>query len=204
MNAIATGETYYIAPASELPLRADKGPRKKIVAVLADGTKVTLVERAGEWSRIRTESGKEGWILHRYLTKDTPLNIKVKQLQTANRQLKEDLKKISAERTTTSKAFNECDNNLTNCRIALDKLREQYETLRKDAAEVLQIKEMLKASEEELAATKSELTATKQRLENLKNNSNIKWFLAGSGVLFTGWIIGIITAGRRKRRPSLL
>jgi SH3 domain protein len=195
---------YYVAPASEVPVRTGKSSRNKIVAVLADGTRVSVMERDNDWSRIRTESGREGWILHRYLTKEVPLSIKVTQLQKENQRLKDKLQKLLSGQEETGRLLDACDDNLTSCRISEETIRKKYIALQRDAAEVMQIKEMLKTNEEELSNTRSNLAATKEQLEIIENNSNIKWFLAGAGVLLAGWIIGAVTASRRKRRPSLL
>lgn len=203
-SALYASTDYYVAPSSEVPIRTGKSSKNKIVAVLRDGTKVTVVERSDEWSRVKTEAGREGWILHRYLTRETPLSIKVIKLRKENQSLRDELKKLKQQQGETFTSLNTCDDNLAACRVSEEDIKEKYIALKHDASEVLQIKEMLKVNEEELRKTKSSLTATKEQLEILKNNSNIKWFLTGAGVLLSGWIIGSLTASRRKKRPSLL
>jgi SH3 domain protein len=65
----------------------------------------------------------------------------------------------------------------------------------------------LKSKYDKAAAQLEEQTKRADSLEEQLNrfemNQYIKWFLAGSGVLLVGFIIGF-SARRQRRRPSLL
>ena len=85
---------------------------------------------------------------------------------------------------------------------ALDQITKNYEELKQDSSEFLE----LKSREQEAILKVQELTLRAENLERevygLRNKQNIRWFLAGSGVLFLGFLIGSIS--KRKRRQSLL
>lgn len=196
--------THYIAPASEIPVRTGKSSKNKITAILQDGTKVSVIKKDKEWALIRTEKGTEGWMLYRYLTTVPPLSDTVERLKKENKNLVNQLQSLQEKQQETATFFSECQSNLDACKITEQKTKENYDTLLQDSSEVIHIKEMLRSNEKELEETKNSLSTAKKQLESINNSSKIKWFLTGAGVLITGWLIGLLTASRKKRRPSLL
>lgn len=66
----ATGGTRYISDETAVTLRAEKGMRGEVVALIKSGTRVDLVEHdaASGYSRVRVGPGREGWVLTRYLS----------------------------------------------------------------------------------------------------------------------------------------
>jgi SH3-like domain-containing protein len=72
--SLLAAETRYVHSES-VPLNVRSGPSidNSIVARLAHGTQVSLLERWSVWARVATSQGDEGWVLQRYLTPDPPL-----------------------------------------------------------------------------------------------------------------------------------
>ena len=81
--AAVTGwaENLYVKPSSEITMRRGMGTDFKIIAVLKDGTPVELLAEADDWAQVRLESGKEGWVLRRFLSATPPLGQQGEQLQ---------------------------------------------------------------------------------------------------------------------------
>ncbi len=198
------GASYYIAPSSEVPLRTGTNNSKKIVAVLKDGTQVEILNEEGPWAYVRTRGGREGWILKRYLTQEPPPRKLVEKLKKKNKKLMEDYKKLKEELDSLSKNGSKCTKKLAACISENQKLTDDFETLKKESANVIQTKKLLSETQKKLQEVNAERIKLKQRLNSLEANTNIKWFLAGGGVLLLGWLLGIFTNKRRRRRPSLL
>ena len=82
---------------------------------------------------------------------------------------------------------------------ALARIDHDYQTLQKNAKGVIAITR----ERDQLRKTNLELTTTVANLEeefdSLMMFAVIKWFLAGAGVLFVGWIIGK-SSGRRRSK----
>jgi len=201
---ITFATTYYVAPSNEVPIRTGTNNTKKIVAVLKDGTQVELLREEGPWAYIRTQGGREGWILKRYLTQQPPPRMMLERLKIKNKNLLEKYKNLKAQLDDLSKTGSRCSQKLAACVVENQRLTSDFEQLKRDASNVLQTKTLLEETQKKLQAANAERIKLKQRLGSLEANTNIKWFLAGSGVLLLGWIIGIFTTKRRKRRPSLL
>jgi SH3 domain protein len=85
----------------------------------------------------------------------------------------------------------------------VEQIRTEYETLKSESGEFL----ALKAKYEKTAARLDEETRRANQLDEqvakLTRSYAIKWFLAGSGVLLFGFIVGF-SLKRQRRRPSLL
>jgi Bacterial SH3 domain len=74
MPSLLAAETRYVQ-SEGVPLHVRSGPGidNPIVARLAHGTQVSLLESWGVWARVATPQGDAaGWVLQRYLTPDPP------------------------------------------------------------------------------------------------------------------------------------
>ena len=196
-SAKAFASTYYVSPTAEVPLRIAPDSKRKILAILSDGAKVELIRKEGDWANVRTSSGKEGWILKRYLSPDPPLKDQLKAMKEENARLKDQLKQLTANASDTTRE-------LDRCITERDEISAKYENLRQDAANAINTKKLLERTTRELNETKQKNALLKSQLEDTRNNQRLKWFLAGGGVLLTGWILGVLFRKRERRRSSLL
>ena len=106
-----------------------------------------------------------------------------------NAALKSENQKLSSQLTTSNKA--------------LDKYRTDYETLKADSAEFLNLKSKYEKASVQLEEQTKKANKYEEQISKLEFQNYIKWFLAGSGVLMLGFIVGFSTK-RQRRRPSLL
>ena len=192
-------------PSAEVPLRRGQGNDYKIIAVVSDGTQVTLLKKNNEWARIRLAGGKEGWILKRYLSRDKPLQEQVAQLKQNNNALKEKLSQTETRLNDLARAHHQTEQELTDCLAARDAAKADYIQLQQDTTDVVSTKKELALARRQIKDINKHLADLQLENTGLKKSSSIIWFLAGSGVLLLGWLIGLITGKRtKKRRSSLL
>ncbi len=196
---------WYVQPSAEVPLRRGQGKKYKIVAVVRDGTQVTLLKENNEWARIKLDSGREGWILKRYLSHNKPLQEQVSLLEQKSALLKEKLGRAESRLTDLSTAHHQTEKELTRCLADRDKARADFTQLQRDTADVISTKKELSLARKQLKDLNRQLTDLQLENTGLKKSSSLIWFLAGAGVLLMGWLIGVITGKRtKKRRGSLL
>jgi len=202
--ATAVGaETMYVSDMLKLTLRTGPSTENKILAVIESGQQLELLEAGDEWSRVRLPSGKEGWVLSRYLTPDETNNVKLEHLQALHKnltaqaaELLEENKKLKAENERLSAEYE------ANQKQAV-KARTDYETLKAESAEFLTLKSKYATAASQLAEQTDRAQKLEEQLTQLEMSTYIKWFLAGSGVLIVGFLIGFSTR-RQRRRPPLL
>ena len=200
----ALAKYLYVIPTAEIPLRSGKGNEYRVVAVIINGSRVQLLKEDGDWAMVCTSNKKKGWMPKRYLSSSLPLKDVVASLRVERNQLKKQTTEVSGQLAEASEARNQYEQELKACILDRDQIRKSYDSLKEDAADVINFKQALSETAEELQEVKHKYTIAQQENEHLRDNSRIKWFLAGGGILIVGWIIGLITTRGRKRRPSLL
>ena len=204
-SSTVSAAQWYVKPSAEVPVRRGQGTGYKIVAVIEDGTMVTLLEENKDWAKVQLKSGKEGWILKRYLSNEKPLKEQVAALSLTKTKLKEQLAATNGRLSELLQAHNKTEQELTDCMAERDTIKADYQRLQQDTADVILTKKKLVATEQQLKELTSRLTNLQLENTDLKKSSALIWFLIGAGVLLTGWCIGLLTGKRtKKRRSSLL
>jgi SH3 domain protein len=201
-SASVYGQTMYVSDVLKLTLRSGPSIENKILAVIDSGQMMEIVEFGDEWSRVQLPNGKEGWVLSRYLTPNETNNIKLQRLETKHKnlmvqaaELLEENNRLQAENKKLSTEFEANQKQLV-------KARTDYETLKTEASEFLTLKTRYKRAASQLAEQTAKAQKLEEQVSRLGMNTYIKWFLAGSGVLIVGFIIGF-SSKRQRRRPAL-
>lgn len=200
---VVAAQTRYIQPTAEIPMRSGQGRDYKILAIVANGDAVTMLEENDAWAKIVTEDGIEGWILKRYLSKEEPLEGLVATLKEKNKELLqqiEDLRNHNKELQTSNNALKDT---LDNNREQLDSAATKYDKLVNETADVVTIKKNLTKSRQAVTRLQQQLGSVTAENKRLKASRNIKWFLAGGGTLLAGCIIGAMTRKSKKHKSSL-
>ena len=130
-------QTLYIKPSAEIPLRRGQGTDYRILAIVADGTAVTVSEENESWAKVTTTEGKEGWILKRYLSKDKPLQIVVDTLQQENASLSAKFALLQAKNSELKEFNSALQNTLDNNNKELESTTGKYQKLMDDTADVI-------------------------------------------------------------------
>ena len=68
-------DTVYRTTASVLNLRAGAGTQYGVVAKLKRGTGCTVLEKSGNWRKVKTFKGQVGWVSANYLTKQATAKV---------------------------------------------------------------------------------------------------------------------------------
>jgi SH3 domain protein len=195
-------ETMYVSDILKLTLRTGPSTENKILAVIESGQMLEIIKFGDEWSQARLPNGKEGWVLSRYLTRDETNNIKLERLEAKHKNLTIQAAALLEENNRLKAENNKLRVESEANQKQMEKAQSDYETLKTEVAEFL----TLKSRHESVAAQLAEQTERAEKLEDqltkLELSYYIKWFLAGSGVLFVGFLIGFSTK-RQRRRPAL-
>ena len=208
----AVAEKLYVKPSSEITMRRGQGTDFKIVAVVKDGTPVELLSTVDE---VRLESGREGWVLRRFLSEDPPLADQVEQLERekqvlsqTSQSLKQRLDALTAEKDETEERLSvekeQAEAELSGCLAEKTAISDNFMQLQDDTADVIKTKEELQSAEARIAEFERQLSELEEQNRRLGKTETLKWFLAGGGVFLGGWIIGMISRRSRKKRSSLL
>jgi SH3 domain protein len=198
----ALAETRYVSEIKEITLRTGPGVQFKIAAFIRSGSPLTVMEPGEEWTQVQTSSGKEGWVLTRYIQEDLPNGVKLAQLQQKYQQTAAENTRLASENKALQQKAGTLETELATTRNTAEKLKSDYDNLRKNSAQFISLKSKYKVATDELEQTKAKADKIENELNMLYNDKRIWWFLAGVGVLLLGYIFGYSTKPQR-RKPSL-
>ena len=200
---VALAQTWYIKPSAEIPLRRGQGTDYRILAIVPDGTAVTITEETDSWAKVTTEEGKEGWILKRYLTRDIPLGTVVESLKKTNSSLTEEMTLLQTKNKELEEFNTALQNTLNMNKKELLETTDKYQKLMADTSDVVAITSTLEQSKQTIAKLQQDLGSISAENKRLSASRNIKWFLAGGGTLILGFLFGLVMSKSKKRKSSL-
>jgi len=200
----AIAESFYVAPSIDVAVRRGQGTEYKIVSMVKTGSRVEFLEEDNFHTKIRLASGKEGWMLSRFLSPDPPLDQVVDRLQLENDKLKEKSATAMEKTKELNLALQKTQQELKALRREREQLGQDYDTLQNDTADVVQIKENMEKTAEENSTLMGKLAQVEEQYNALNKDNKMYWFLAGAGVLFVGIILGKMPSPSRRRKSSLL
>jgi len=183
----SSAEDIYVAGITKATMRTGPGIEHKIVDILKTGDKLDLVEYKNDWSLLKKDQGKTGWVLTRFLTREIPDIFLI-----------ENLKKENQELISKIELIEDKNNILTDENAALVQIKEKYNKLKQESSGFLK----LDAEYNKMAGL---LASQKGQIKTLENNFNKEQkllFLSGAGVFILGLFLGLST--RKKKRTRLL
>jgi SH3 domain protein len=200
---ISHAESMYVTDVIKLTLRSGPSTEYKILAVVESGQRLEILEPGEDWSLVRLADEKEGYVLTRYLTPEPTHNVLLEQLQEKQKALTQQATTLLEENAQLKEENKELKSNLGSTEQTFQKLDKDYKELKAGSAEFLTLKSKYKQASEQLAEQTKRAEKLDEELGRVEMNQYIKWFLAGSGVLLVGFIIGY-SARKQRRRTSLL
>ncbi|MFH0728797.1 MAG: TIGR04211 family SH3 domain-containing protein [Pseudomonadota bacterium] len=192
-------ETLYVSEIRELSLRSGPGSDHKIASFVSTGQPLTVLETSGDWTRIQTAQGKEGWILTRFLKKEAPSQMAVYELEKKHQQVNTEKTNLASENEALKAKNKAIETELAAAKEAVSRLETNYEKLKKDSTEVLAIKAQAQESAEAVTKEKERADKFENDYALLNYEQRIKWFLSGGGVLLLGFILGFSAKSSRRK-----
>jgi len=202
INVLAS--SLYVAPTAQIAIRRGQGTEYKIVAMVKDGVKVEVIEESEFYKKVRTSTGREGWVLSRFLSPNPPLDSVVEKLREEKKTWQGKSTTLNQKIEELTLSLNTTQEELNNLRREREELGHDYETLQRDTADVVQIKQDLERTAGENGTLLEKLAVVEEQYNGLKKDSTMYWFLAGAGVLVVGIILGKMPGPSRRRKSSLL
>ncbi len=204
LNTITfAADTVYVNDEQVINMRAGIGSQFRIVKLLKTGTTLTLLETHKEgYSKVKTQSGKIGWVLTRFLTHQPVARVRLQQIEqqlqkmnAENQKLKDFLQQLSSEKLSLSE-------NQQNLNSSNNSLQNKLQTLRNTCSRSVELSKENDILRKTLLTHENKMTLLKQQYQLLQDNHDQNWFLIGAGVLLGGFIIGFIAPRLRIQKKS--
>lgn len=195
-------DTRYVSDELEITLRKGESTGHKISSMLKSGTQVEVlgINKATGYARVRTPSGKIGFVLLRQLMDEPSAREQIGAIKERMAEMESEPARLSA---------------------ALEELREEHAVLEEEHAETVEVKESLEQElagirqtaanainianertelQKQVAQLSRRLADVEQENRELQNDETQDWFLIGAGVAIGGVVLGLILPSLRVRR----
>jgi SH3 domain protein len=194
--SVCSAQAMYVNDVKNITMRTGPGNENQIVAMINSGEQLELLKEQGDWALVRKGEGMEGWVISRFLTREKPAKIVLKELTEKYDALVEKAKILEEENIRIKTELEENIRKLT-------EITALYETLKAGSAEFISVKGELEKASKALGEVQSNEAELERTVVRLRNNQILKGMIMGGGILFLGIVLGAISK-RQRRRSSLL
>lgn len=204
MAGNAAAETRYISDRLEITMRSGKGTKYGITRMLRSGTPVEVldIDKASGYSQIRTKSGKEGWVLSRFLMRGraardqlTTAEKNLAELELANNKIMANIKTLTQEKKLLEANLSDLDGESRN-------VSQELAEIKRTASSALALNSENKNLKGRVVSLEREMQTLNQENESLKDRTARDWFMVGAAVILLGIITGLIIPRIRFRKKS--
>ena len=200
----AFADTRYVSDNLEITMRSGKSTGHGIIRMLRSGTPVDVLEtdKKSGYSHIRTKSGKEGWVLTRFLMNGqaardrlASAEKKLAELELENRKMKTTVQGLQDEKKSIEQARTSLAGEHRN-------VSQELAEIKRTASSALAIDSENKELKSRVVLLERKLQTMQQENEVLKDRTARDWFMVGSGVVLLGIVVGLIIPRIRWRKKS--
>ena len=204
MAGNAAAETRYISDRLEITMRSGKGTKYGITRMLRSGTPVEVldIDKASGYSQVRTKSGKEGWVLSRFLMKGRAARDLLVTTEKKLAELELENRKITATIATLTQEKNELERNLGTLDGQTRSVSQELAEIKRTASSALALDSENKNLKGRVVSLEREMQTLHQENESLKDRTARDWFMVGAAVVLLGIITGLIIPRIRFRKKS--
>ena len=203
LPSVSFAETVYVSEDFEITMRTGPGNERKIISLIQSGKALEMLEKGNEWSMVRTTTGKEGWVLSRYITERQPCAMVLDRIRQDYDVLAAQFKDIKTQYEELLAHKRVVDQDLSQTQDDRDEINQAYTSLKKEAAEYLKLKKRHQLITAELETEKTRSAKLDDENMQMKRSRIIQWVLTGGGIMLVGFFIGLFSSSRRKPRSGL-
>jgi len=207
--ALHSAEKAYVTDILYVSLRSEPSLSSQRIQLIHSNQHVEVLGHEGEFVRVRTDDGTEGWVQKQYLDSALPKALQLKKSEQTVQQLKKDIVLLETKLAELEKN-----------QAKTPALLHESEAVQGYEKQLLVLQETNKKLADELAGRKKENILLMEKLAQGQKNTDavnpeqaelyrerqsgrIQWFLAGCFVFFFGWLVGRMSGASRSQRKNL-
>jgi SH3 domain protein len=195
--------TRYVSDELEITMRNGQGIKYGIKKMLKSGMPLQVLETdPNGYSKVRTESGVEGWVLTRYLSNTPSARNQLESGKQRIAALELEIAKYKEELSSLSTTNTDIDSQNLTLKEKAQRLSKELDDLRRTASNAVALENNNRQLKEQIQALDQKNQTLEIENNALKDNSTKSWFLVGAAVLFGGIILGLILPRLRVRRKD--
>lgn len=179
-----------------IDVRASANPLAEKIEVIPSGTRLLVLgEAAGDFVRVRLDSGTEGWVLGRYLTAEPIARTRVEAAEAK-------LESLQAERTRLYAELNKYKEERNTYKTDLDKLQTEHTTQGKELTDLRTTSSSAVEIGNENRRLESELqqqTERRTQAEARAQSATVKLFMVAAICAAIGAVVGFFVGSAPAR-----
>jgi SH3 domain protein len=202
--ASAAAEQRWVSDEFEVMMRSGKGNRQSIVRQLKSGTRLEVLETDSDegYTRVRTGSGAEGWVLSRYLVRTPTARLRVPELEQKLRESQTNLSRISNELKQLKSSRSSLESEIGELQSSNSSQASQLERITRLSSDTIKVDQQNIQLKQRLAENEQQIGKLEVENQQLASRANREWFLIGGAVLTAGLLLGLILPRIRWRKKS--
>lgn len=200
----ALAERMYVSDKIRITVRSGPGIEYKVIAEAESGQAMEMQEERAGWSRVILTSGKEGWVLSRFLSKTRSRGEEFRTLQKAHEELTARVDLLARENETLKEENQSLNLLSSENRRSLEEITHAYEVLKAESKDFLKLKADYEQALGRIEEQKAAAERLKIRMEASAWKENAAFFAGGGILVLLGFAIGVMSRGGDRRRSSLL
>ncbi len=187
-------ETVYVTDNLSLSLKSEADSQSKTVKSLPSGTPLTALKgkKIPGFTRVRTESGHEGYMQNGHITKELPVRLQLENANKLAKALQAETLSLQAELKIVKDSITPGTSLEKSLAAERDRLSLELNELKAAAAGVVQLKNEHNELQERVVSSERELQQLKLENQALKDTAEQDWFLYGGTLVFFSVILGFL------------
>ncbi|MDX5411306.1 MAG: TIGR04211 family SH3 domain-containing protein [Thauera sp.] len=200
----AQAETRYVSDELEIAMRSGTSTQHRILRMVPSGTALQVLQHdeASGYSRVRTPSGAEGWVLTRYLMNTPAARERLAATEKKMAELELQTRERMAKLSDRDREFLNVSQELGQVKDENLKLSKQLADIQRTASSALAIDAENKDLKSRLMQMEREQETLRQENQALRDRTARDWFMIVAGVVVLGIILGLILPRIRVRKRS--
>ncbi|MFT7492281.1 MAG: SH3 domain protein [Pseudohongiellaceae bacterium] len=190
---LATAASLYISDQLYVPVRKGQGNEFTIVHKgLPSGTKITLVERDTDWTKVTTAEGITGWVRNQFLDDNPPAKV---LLVAANRKIErisKNLVELNAEKQSLLENYTQTQASLKKVDEQATSSEAELSALKSISASAIESHQRLQSVAQKMQLLQTENDVLKSENDSLRRSESTTFFLYGVFTVLLGMLIAVI------------
>ena len=204
---LAWAADAYISDSVQIRLYMDPGTDSEVIAELSSGDSVDIITTHGEWTLVRfAEKGgeeKTGFILSRYLTSAPPWKVKAGPVIEENKRLMDKISTIKNQLLDVNNHNVKLSEKLKETQDAIQKINNEYQSMRINASEYLRIKESYEKNFRQIEKLTHQIERLSEENQRLRSSQTFGLFRWEALLVIIGLVIGLAIGHLEKRSKYL-
>lgn len=200
----ANAETKFISDDIEVTLRSGTSTANNIVDLLRSGDRVTVIEEdlTTQYSLVETENDTRGYVLTRFLMDQPPARATLVELQARYQTQQAELARQQAEVKRLDRELAQAQGDNENLKNTLRASEEELGSVRDAAASTLDVMEQNQRLQNVVAQLQKEKDQLAGDNAALRDSTRLDWFIRGGALSLVAFLIGILVTRIRWRKTD--